>query len=161
MACRSVAASVTGLVPTRVRRELARMRTPPRQLQTQVPDRADAGQDTTSEHATCEPPTDPAVMRALYWERAHLVAALSTHPAVIDAVLSTDEAAQRSDCATVTKLDTVYGQLTWHIYDGDLGLFAHLPRVAANDPRAAWDGHDTEEKLRRLDRLTQSWPAAG
>lgn len=38
------------------------------------------------------------------------------------------------------------GQVSWHIHDSDLPRFAWLSR----DP-APWDGHDTDEKYRRLE----------
>ena len=42
------------------------------------------------------------------------------------------------------------GQATWHIQDRELPWFDHLARRTVND----WDGHTTEEKYRRLARLT-------
>lgn len=38
------------------------------------------------------------------------------------------------------------GQMSWHIHDSELPLFAFLPRF--ND--RPWDGHSTPEKYRRL-----------
>lgn len=38
------------------------------------------------------------------------------------------------------------GQMSWHIHDSELPLFAFLPRR----PDLAWDGHTTEEKYERL-----------
>lgn len=39
-------------------------------------------------------------------------------------------------------------QVTWHIHDSDLPMFAHL-KVEPNH----WDGHTTEEKYQRLERI--------
>jgi hypothetical protein len=89
-------------------------------------------------------------LRAAYRERAHLVAALATHPAVTSAVLATDAHAELPDCATVVYLETAHGQMTWHLADVDLDLVDHLPRVPADDPRAQWDGHSTAEKYARV-----------
>ncbi len=41
-------------------------------------------------------------------------------------------------------------QMTWHIHDSELPNFSHLKL----DPTFKWDGHTTEEKYRRLARLT-------
>jgi hypothetical protein len=45
------------------------------------------------------------------------------------------------------------GQMTWHVHDDELEMFDHLPRVPGN----TWDGHDTEEKYRRLNALPRVW----
>lgn len=53
---------------------------------------------------------------------------------------------------------TEAGQLSWHISKDDLDLFpAENPPPIGEEP--AWDGHTTEEKYRRLDRITR-WTAA-
>ena len=41
------------------------------------------------------------------------------------------------------------GQASWHIHDGEIGLFEHLSERPNN-----WDGHTTEEKYERLNKLT-------
>jgi hypothetical protein len=46
-------------------------------------------------------------------------------------------------------IDTPAGQMSWHFHDDDAALFAGLP--AYEKP---WDDHTTEEKYRRLERLT-------
>lgn len=104
-------------------------------------------------------PGDPATqMRALERERAHLVAALTTHPAVTSAVLATDEDTEMAVCTNVVYLTTKHGQMSWHIADDDLDLFTHLPRVTGADVRAAWDGHSTAEKYARLRDLLATTP---
>lgn len=45
------------------------------------------------------------------------------------------------------------GQMTWHIAPNDLHLFKHVPVIENDDPRATWDGHDTDEKYKRLQHL--------
>lgn len=45
------------------------------------------------------------------------------------------------------------GQVSWHIHDRDLPLFAHLDRVPGVD--GTWDGHTTEVKYKRLEQLTK------
>lgn len=40
-------------------------------------------------------------------------------------------------------------QVSWHIHDSELPMFAHLRR----DIRIGWDGHSTEEKYERLSKL--------
>ncbi|MFE7462274.1 WDGH domain-containing protein [Nocardiopsis terrae] len=56
----------------------------------------------------------------------------------------------------VLYIDTPASQLTWHLSPDDLDLFAHVPVVAPEHPRARWDGHTTPEKYRRLAALTQA-----
>lgn len=50
-------------------------------------------------------------------------------------------------------LDTPEGQISFHYRDEQAGLFMHVPLAAVE-----WDGHDTEEKWRRVDRLIASRP---
>ena len=109
-----------------------------------------------SAHQPTSTTGDPDPLRAVYRERAHLIATLTTHPGVRWAALTTDPTPALPDCTTVVVLDTTAGQLTWHLADQDLDLVAHLPRVTPADPdvRATWDGHDTDEKYRRLRALT-------
>ena len=42
-------------------------------------------------------------------------------------------------------IDLPTGQVSWHYHDSQAYLFAHLPPYAK-----PWDGHDTEEKYRRV-----------
>lgn len=39
-------------------------------------------------------------------------------------------------------------QVTWHIHDSEKDMFSHLEREKNH-----WDGHDTDEKYYRLERL--------
>jgi hypothetical protein len=41
------------------------------------------------------------------------------------------------------------GQMSWHIHDSDLPMFSFLPRG-----KNEWDRHTSEEKYRRLSKLT-------
>lgn len=82
----------------------------------------------------------PEALAALYRERAHLVAYLTT---VYDSTAGyTDPVA--TDWLVVT-VNLPEGQATWHIAAADVDLFGHVAR--ADVP---WDGHDTAEKYRRL-----------
>lgn len=59
----------------------------------------------------------------------------------------------------VVFIDLPTGQVSWHIHDRDLPLFAHLP-VRPDGPSiegdiTKWDGHSTEEKYKRLERLAE------
>lgn len=86
---------------------------------------------------------------AVYRERAALVAHLTRiYP---DSVL-----VHRADPAEeewpVLYIDTSEGQLSWHISKADLDLFAHVPWG-----QAEWDGHTTEEKYERLQKLGMIW----
>lgn len=42
------------------------------------------------------------------------------------------------------------GQVSWHFHDSHAHLFAGLPTGTI-----PWDGHDTDEKYRRLDRFAR------
>jgi hypothetical protein len=52
-------------------------------------------------------------------------------------------------------IDTPEGQLSWHYHDDDAALFEGLPPYTR-----PWDGHSTEEKYARLERLSQRLPWA-
>lgn len=86
-------------------------------------------------------------MAALYRERAHLVAYLA---AVYPSVLAVGGDPVWPDY-TVVYVTSPQGQLSWHIHKSDLDLFRHVPAGPAE-----WDGHDTDEKYRRLDAVTRA-----
>lgn len=89
-------------------------------------------------------------LRGVYRERAHLVAHLAAlHPSVI----SHNDPSETD--WPVVYVHTPTGQASWHLSREDLDLFGHVPVVPADDPRAQWDGHTTEEKYRRLAELTR------
>lgn len=84
-------------------------------------------------------------MDSVYRERAHLVAHLAaSYPSTIGL---TDPA--EPDWAVVT-IELPTGQVSWHVSPDDYDLFKHVERSLD----AVWDGHTTEEKYARLDRLT-------
>jgi hypothetical protein len=89
---------------------------------------------------------------ATYRERAHLVAHLAAlHPSHIG---HTDPAAP--DWAVVT-IETPAGQMTWHIAERDMDLFAHVQPT--NRICRGWDGHTTDEKYQRMRDLTEATPS--
>ncbi|MEU8488658.1 hypothetical protein [Streptomyces sp. NPDC048641] len=51
-------------------------------------------------------------------------------------------------------------QASWRISHRDAGLFADVEHVPADDPRAQWDGHTTEEKYARIAALSAGDPPA-
>lgn len=64
----------------------------------------------------------------------------------LDAWLGRHEGGEwEDDWRNVVFIDLPTGQVSWHIHDSELHLFRFLKRSAA-----PWDGHDTEEKYRRL-----------
>jgi uncharacterized protein (DUF433 family) len=90
-------------------------------------------------------------LRVVYRERAQLVAVLaSLFPSVW---AYSDPAAPEWP---VVYVDTPRGQCSWHLSQDDLDLFGHVEQVPADDPRARWDGHSTEEKYERLAELAKS-----
>lgn len=87
-----------------------------------------------------------------YRERNLLVAALSKlFPAVLMTHVDKEgEEPWDGKWKTVVAIDLPTGQVTWHVEESEvLASFSHLPRIAGN----GWDGHDTEEKYRRLAAL--------
>ena len=89
---------------------------------------------------------------SIYRERAHLVAFLaSIHNSVIG---------PSSDAPGwfIVYIDTWDGQLSWHISPDDMDLFENVDMALGPfDPRMEWDGHTTEEKYKRLRKLTEYW----
>lgn len=92
--------------------------------------------------------SQPTELDRAYYERNALVAALSKiYPAHLADHDSNDlgwDPAWRK----IVFIQTPAGQLTWHMHDSQLPLFAHLPSGPNN-----WDGHSTVEKYERLAKL--------
>lgn len=88
---------------------------------------------------------------AAYRERAHLVAWLAAHyPAVITPASDVEEPGWQ-----IVYLTFGGGQGSWHISPRDADLFARVPHVPADDPRAQWDGHTTDQKYERIRHHTR------
>lgn len=51
------------------------------------------------------------------------------------------------------RIELPTGQVSWHYHDSQADLFAFLPEMEME-----WDGHDTEEKYRRVLEMTQRQP---
>lgn len=91
-----------------------------------------------------------------YRERAQLLAELATHyPAVLAPAPDVDEPGW-----TLLYVTLPTGQASWHQHPRDRDLFGHVEHVPADDPRAQWDGHTTEEKYERLRQVTAQNAAA-
>jgi hypothetical protein len=87
-------------------------------------------------------------LKAVYRERAHLVAALA---ALMPGTLSYADPST-PEWAVLTLDGGGEGeQLSWHIAPEDLDLFPHMP---VTEEGLAWDGHSTEEKYERLRAMT-------
>jgi hypothetical protein len=95
-----------------------------------------------------ERPTVPALdpVRAVYRERAHLVAHLA---ACYPSVIGYTDPSEPEWAVVIVMMPT--GQAAWHISPGDMDLFGHVDRTEEN----LWDGHSTEEKYARLDAETR------
>lgn len=65
---------------------------------------------------------------------------LAEHPA--------DDPEWDPEWRTIVFIEGRTGQLSWHLHDSDVPLFAGLPRGANS-----WDGHSTPAKYERLARL--------
>ncbi|MFP3986921.1 hypothetical protein U9R90_05340 [Streptomyces sp. E11-3] len=104
----------------------------------------DTNQTLVAERAQAEAERDGA-----YRERAHLVAWLACiYPAAVAPAPDIDEPGWQ-----IAYLAASGWQLSWHISPRDSDLLTHLPHVAAEHPKAQWDGHTTEEKYERIRRL--------
>jgi hypothetical protein len=87
-----------------------------------------------------------------YRERAHLLAWLAAlHPR--NAVLAPSLDIDDEDGWHLLFLTVAGRQMSWHIAPRDVELFTHVERVEFADPRAAWDGHTTDEKYERIRTL--------
>lgn len=82
-----------------------------------------------------------------YRERAFLVAHLASQ--YFSAITYNDP---NEPDWPVIYIETPAGQLSWHLSPDDLDLFEHVIRVTPES--ITWDGHTTEEKYRRLAKLT-------
>lgn len=81
-----------------------------------------------------------------YRERAQLLALLAAlHPSVIAPAPDIDE-----DGWQILYLRIGGKQASWHIAPRDTELYAHVEHVPADDRRAQWDGHTTEEKYAHI-----------
>lgn len=59
------------------------------------------------------------------------------------------------DWRNIVVIEGPTGQMSWHIHDSEMELFKGMPHVSENK----WDGHDTEEKYRRVIGLSECVPA--
>lgn len=88
-----------------------------------------------------------------YKERNLLVAALSKiFPAYL-ALHPEEDQEWGDDWRNIVFVEIPVGkekttQISWHIHDSEIGYFKHLPKG-----KNEWDGHDTEEKYKRLRRI--------
>lgn len=83
---------------------------------------------------------------AVYRERSHLVAHLA---AIYPSCVGVDE--REPEWPVIYILLPSGDQVSWHVSSADMDLFAHV-----KEGQMQWDGHDTEEKYRRLDRYTRA-----
>lgn len=83
---------------------------------------------------------------AAYEERNKVVAALARlFPSGISRTAIPGWSEEWHGCVYI---DLPTGQVSWHYHDSQSGLFSDLPAYTKE-----WDGHDTEEKYRRLAAL--------
>ena len=85
--------------------------------------------------------SDPA-LDSVYRERMHLVATLA---AVFPSYVNNED-----EEWPVILINIPTGQVSWHFGKADWDLFDDIPM----GPEIVWDGHDTDEKYRRLDQFT-------
>lgn len=83
-----------------------------------------------------------------YTERNALVAALSkVFPASLERHPDSEE--WDDDWRWIVYIDLPTGQVSWHLHNSELSAFDHLLAFQGR----SWDGHTTEEKYLRLERL--------
>ncbi|MFE9448327.1 hypothetical protein [Streptomyces sp. NPDC006739] len=81
-----------------------------------------------------------------YRERAQLLGLLAAlHPSVIAPAPDVDESGWQ-----ILYLRIGGRQASWHIAARDADLYTHVEHVPADDRRAQWDGHTTEEKYAHI-----------
>lgn len=81
----------------------------------------------------------------IYSERNQLVAALAVHH---PASVGIDPA---EPDWPIVYIQLPNGQVSWHFGPNDVHLIDGIP----SDPNVVWDGHNTEEKYRRLQEFTR------
>lgn len=91
---------------------------------------------------------------AAYAERNRVVAALAK--LFPSGVARTNIEGWSDDWHGCVYIDLPTGQVSWHFHDSQADLFADLPPYPGK-----WDGHDTDEKYRRLAALSRRAPAMG
>lgn len=83
-----------------------------------------------------------------YRERNKLVSALSKlFPSSLGKHEKTDKTWHK-EWMNIVYINLPTGQVSWHLHDTDLPLFAHLEYK-----NEKWDGHTTEQKYERLSNL--------
>ncbi|MFJ1657202.1 hypothetical protein [Streptomyces anthocyanicus] len=87
-----------------------------------------------------------------YGERAHLVALLA---AMTDGAVIAPAVDVAAPGWQIAYLAIGGRQASWHISPRDAGLFDDVEHVSADDPRAHWDGHSTEDKYARIRQHTR------
>ena len=98
------------------------------------------------EHADAAAKAMEARKDAAYYERNQVVAALAKcFPACRT---RTSIEGWSDDWHGCVYIDLPTGQVSWHYHDSHVHLFEYLPERGVE-----WDGHDTEEKYRRLAAL--------
>jgi hypothetical protein len=86
-----------------------------------------------------------------YHERNQIVAALAKiFPSSIERHVGEDWG---PDWLWVCIIDLPTGQVSWHIETSEIGLFDQIPHGSSR----VWDGHDTDEKYRRLRALAADY----
>jgi hypothetical protein len=104
---------------------------------------------TQDEPPASTEPTHEQQLHTAYRERARLVAYLAArYPSFV--VTNPDDGEW-----PIIYITTPQGQLSWHLARADLDLFSHVRSEPWEVEWAAWDGHTTEEKYRRLAELTR------
>ena len=85
---------------------------------------------------------------AVYHERNQLVRLLaSIYPS---GTRDTDIVGWESEWHGCVYIDLPTGQVSWHYHDSEAELFTHLPSY-----KKEWDGHTTEQKYERVNKLAE------
>ena len=83
-----------------------------------------------------------------YWERNQLVLFLTKQYKSYLCRHPKEDKEWENDFRWIVCVHSPEGQMTWHIHDSERPFFSHL-----EIEKSHWDGHDLEEKYRRLRKL--------
>ena len=117
---------------------------------------ADHGSETHQAMTGTDLTADSEQTRALYRERAHLIAVFASH---YPARLAYNDEFEPE--MAVLYVHTSAGQVTWHLHPDDLDLFGHVPWADTDTSLfTVFDGHDKDEALARLRQLAATTEVA-
>lgn len=94
-------------------------------------------------------------LNAVYYERDQCVVGLAklAQDYGLNCGIGKDENAESPEWENVVYIDLPAGQVSWHVPAREIHLFSFLDSY-----NGKWDGHDTEEKYRRVMQMFPKGP---